>query len=126
MPLVLAMLIGDLADDAVAHWLLAVFPPLRLPEFLLGVCLALLARRGVRSPVRLGGAAPLALIAVVVAGFVPEVYETLIGPPLAVSLLGALLTATAAAWALHAFVERPAELRLRPATRRASAERPVG
>ncbi|MFI5041806.1 MAG: acyltransferase family protein [Acidimicrobiales bacterium] len=52
-------------------WIIYIFPPVRMIEFVMGILLALSLRRGVRPRVGLAPAAALAVVAFVAAGLVP-------------------------------------------------------
>lgn len=71
----LAVVIGIVATllwgDPVVQWLVYVFPPMRVPEFLLGVALGFLARKGLRVRIPVWTATALAVAAVIGASFAP-------------------------------------------------------
>ncbi|NQX28012.1 acyltransferase [Microbacteriaceae bacterium VKM Ac-2854] len=54
------------------RWLTMIFPPLRLMEFVLGMGVGLLLRRGIRVPVPLWSALVLCVVGYLLAQFVPE------------------------------------------------------
>lgn len=58
-------------ENPTTRWLLIIFPPLRLMEFVIGMCLGLLFRRGRRLPIPLWAAVPLAALAVAAASVAP-------------------------------------------------------
>lgn len=63
---------GLMLSAQAAQWATVVFPPVRLPEFIIGVVLSTLVSRGWRPRLSLWWTGPLAVIAVVVDAFVPE------------------------------------------------------
>lgn len=157
------------------QWAVVVFPPSRLPEFILGVVLGTLMARGWRPSVSLLPTFLLAALAVVVAVFAPYALSryavtllpfallivalaaadlrgtpvftkwrwivklgvwsycfylihamamwacvkvsVLLGGGELLGILSSFFISIVAAWVLHSFIERPAELRLRPAGR---------
>lgn len=65
------------ASDGVAAWALKIFPGVRILEFAIGICLALLLRSGASLRHRLGGvwtAAGLVVVALIAAGWVPNYF----------------------------------------------------
>lgn len=58
-------------ESPFARWALIIFPPLRLMEFVIGVSLGMLFRRGFRLPVPLWAASALAVAGVIVAAYAP-------------------------------------------------------
>ncbi len=58
-------------ESPLARWALIIFPPLRLMEFIIGVSLGMLFRRGLRLPVPLWAACALAVAGVVAAAYAP-------------------------------------------------------
>ncbi|WP_051167670.1 acyltransferase [Actinoplanes sp. N902-109] len=69
-----------------AYWLVYIFPPTRLLEFVAGAALALLLRPGTRVFVKLGPAALIAAAAYTAAGLVPE-WACFVAVPLVPFLL---------------------------------------
>ncbi|WP_203135826.1 acyltransferase family protein [Microbacterium sp. JZ31] len=71
----LAVVIGVVATflwgDPVVQWFVYVFPPMRVPEFLLGVALGFLARKGLRVRMPVWLATVFAVLAVMGASFAP-------------------------------------------------------
>jgi peptidoglycan/LPS O-acetylase OafA/YrhL len=59
-------------DSEVVRWLAYIFPPTRLLEFVLGITLGFIVRRGFKSPVPTWAAISLSLAAVLLASFAPD------------------------------------------------------
>lgn len=81
-------------ESPLTRWLLIIFPPLRLMEFIIGVALGMLFRRGFRLPVPLWAASLLAIGAVFLAAYAPyslSRYAVTLIP--FVILVGAIATA---------------------------------
>ncbi|WP_101523488.1 acyltransferase family protein [Nocardioides houyundeii] len=70
-----AVIADQFKGDDTRLWAMAIFPPTRLPEFVLGMALALLVRQGFRVPVSLWWPALLSVGAVGLAGVVPDAYS---------------------------------------------------
>jgi peptidoglycan/LPS O-acetylase OafA/YrhL len=75
LAIAVVMLIGITSsffwEQEFVRWATYIFPVSRLPEFVLGIALGLLVRRGYRAPVSVGGSSCLALVAVVGASLTP-------------------------------------------------------
>ncbi|GAB3288174.1 acyltransferase family protein [Pseudoclavibacter terrae] len=59
------------AESDFTRWFLIIFPPLRLMEFVVGVALGMLFRRGFRLPVPLWAAVGLAVLSIFLAAYAP-------------------------------------------------------
>ena len=90
----IAALVGPIFNSAMMFWVVTIFPPVRMLEFLGGVLVAILMRRGLRSPVPLWAASVVALGAFVLAPLAPESFVRV-----AVTLLPFLLLVCSAATA---------------------------
>lgn len=103
--------VGSLFEESARlQWAVVVFPPSRLPEFVIGVCLGALMARGWRPAVSLPLAWAMAAAAVVAAIFVPyslSRYAVTLVPfallivALASADLGGRRTFTQARWMVH-------------------------
>lgn len=97
----------NVTESPFARWFLIIFPPLRLMEFIIGVALGMLFRRGFRLPVPLWAAVVLSLAAVALASIAPyslSRYAVTLIP--FVLLVGAIATADLG--------ERPSLFRWKP------------
>lgn len=82
--------LAHLTSESTSTWLSGVFPPVRLLEFVLGVCLGLLLRRGALPSVSLPAAAVVTVAAYGVVTQVPNgLWRTVLVLPLAALLVAA-------------------------------------
>ncbi|MDP9982274.1 peptidoglycan/LPS O-acetylase OafA/YrhL [Pseudarthrobacter oxydans] len=74
----LALALAPFFDSSVVFWFLVIFPPVRLLEFVAGILLALLVKRGAQLPFPLWAATSLALGSFVAAGFAPPTFTRVV------------------------------------------------